>query len=52
MGFIYNVLRASYNVIKHYNLSIGLLQEGDTADFIEIDNLEEFILKTYISMEI
>ena len=48
---LYNVLRASsYNVIKHYNLSIGLLQEGDTADFIEIDNLEEFnILKTYIN---
>lgn len=48
---LYNVLRASsYNVIKHYNLPIGLLQEGDTADFIEIDNLKEFnILKTYIN---
>lgn len=48
---LYNVLRASsYNVIKHYNLPIGLLQEGDHADFIEIDNLQDFnILKTYIN---
>lgn len=48
---LYNVLRAaSYNVIKHYNLPIGLLQLGDNADFIEIDNLENFtILKTYIN---
>jgi adenine deaminase len=48
---LYNVLRAaSYNVIKHYNLPVGLLQVGDTADFIEIDNLQDFtILKTYIN---
>jgi adenine deaminase len=47
---LYDVLRAaSYNVIKHYNLPIGLLQVGDSADFIEIDNLQDFtILKTYI----
>lgn len=47
---LYDVLRASsYNVVKHYNLPIGLLQVGDSADFIEIDNLEDFnILKTYI----
>jgi adenine deaminase len=47
---LYDVLRASsYNVVKHYNLPIGLLQMGDHADFIEIDNLEDFtILKTYI----
>lgn len=51
---LYNVLRAaSYNVIKHYNLPIGLLQVGDLADFIEIDNLEHFnILKTYIKGEL
>lgn len=48
---LYNVLRsASYNVIKHYNLPIGLLQVGDNADFIEIDNIENFnILKTCIN---
>lgn len=48
---LYDVLRAaSYNVVKHYQLPVGLLQLGDSADFIEIDNLENFkILKTYIS---
>ncbi|MCX8523835.1 adenine deaminase [Chryseobacterium formosus] len=51
---LYDVLRAaSYNVIQHYNLSIGLLQVGDHADFIEIDNVEDFnILKTYINGEL
>lgn len=48
---LFNVLRAaSYNVVKHYNLSVGLLQTGDNADFIEIDNLKDFtILKTFIN---
>ncbi len=48
---LFNVLRASsYNVVKHYNLPIGLLQVGDNADFIEVDNLQDFtILKTYIN---
>ncbi|MDV7698779.1 adenine deaminase [Chryseobacterium soli] len=48
---LYDVLRASsYNVIKHYNLPIGLLQIGDNADFIEIDTIQDFnILKTYIN---
>lgn len=48
---LYDVLRASsYNVVKHYNLPVGLLQIGDNADFIEIDNLKDFtILKTYIN---
>lgn len=51
---LYDVLRAaSFNVVKHYNLPIGLLQTGDNADFIEIDNLEDFkILKTYINGEL
>lgn len=51
---LYNVLRASsYNVIKHYNLPIGLLQIGDSADFIEIDTIQDFtVLKTYINGEI
>jgi adenine deaminase len=48
---LYDVLRAaSYNVIKHYNLPVGMLQPGDAADFIEIDSLQDFnILKTYIN---
>ncbi len=51
---LFDVLRASsYNVIKHYNIPIGLLQVGDSADFIEIDNLQDFnILKTYIKGEL
>lgn len=48
---MYNVLRASsYNVVKHYQLPVGLLQVGDPADFIEIDSIDDFnILKTYIN---
>lgn len=51
---LYDVLRASsYNVVKHYKLPVGLLQEGDYADFIEINNLQDFnILKTYIKGEL
>lgn len=47
---LFDVLRASsYNTIKHYNLPIGMLQNGDLADFIEVNNLTEFdVLKTYI----
>lgn len=37
------------NPVKHYNLEVGLLQIGDTADFIIVDSLEEFNIKeTYI----
>ena len=51
---LFDVLRAaSYNVIKHYKLPVGLLQAGDSADFIEIDNPDDFtILKTYIKGEL
>ncbi len=47
---LFDVLKiASYNPVKHYNLSVGLLRVGDRADFIEIDNLKEFnILKVFI----
>jgi len=46
----YDVIRcASLNVAKHYAIPAGLLQEGDSADLIEIDSLESFqILKTVI----
>lgn len=41
---------ACVNPVKHYNLNIGLLKEGDPADFIIVENLENFnILETYIS---
>lgn len=50
---IFNLLRAAtVNPVKHYGLSTGLLQEGDSADLIVVDNLQSFnILKTYIKGE-
>jgi len=44
------VLRVcTYNPINHYSLNVGLLQKGDPADFILIDNFEDFNIKqTYI----
>lgn len=50
-GFdLFDVLRAAcVNPVLHYNVPVGLLREGDPADFIVIDNPENFsILKTYI----
>lgn len=45
-----NVIRAcSVNVVEHYHLDIGLLQEGDPADFTVVSDLEEFeVLQTWI----
>ncbi|MBI4645049.1 MAG: adenine deaminase [Bacteroidia bacterium] len=47
---IFKLLRAAtYNVVKHYNLPVGLLQKGNPADFIVVDNLNAFtVLQTYI----
>ena len=43
---------ASVTPVKHYNLRSGLLQPGDQADFIVVDNLEDFnILSTYVQGE-
>ncbi|MBC5993668.1 adenine deaminase [Pontibacter cellulosilyticus] len=48
---LYHVLRAAcVNPVLHYKLDVGLLQEGDPADFILIDNLESFnVQATYIN---
>jgi adenine deaminase len=44
---------ASVNPVLHYNLPVGLLREGDAADFIIINNPTEFkILQTYLNGEI
>lgn len=45
-----DVLRAaSLNAIKHYRLDVGQLQKGDDADFIVVDNLNDFnVMQTYI----
>ncbi|MBM4140911.1 MAG: adenine deaminase [Nitrospira sp.] len=41
---------ASVNPVLHYGLEVGLLQKGDFADFVVIDNFETFtVLKTYIN---
>lgn len=45
-----DVLRAaSLNAVKHYHLDVGLLQLGDDADFIVVDNFNDFnVLQTYV----
>ncbi len=50
---LFNVLRAaSLNPVKHYKLNVGLLQKGDLADFVIVDNLTDFNIKeTYINGE-
>lgn len=41
---------ATVNSVKHYGLKVGLLQKGDPADLVVIDNFEELnIIETYIN---
>lgn len=51
---LFKVLQvACMNPIKHYNLDIGLLQKGDAADFIIVEDLKDFkTLQTYIDGEL
>ena len=51
---VFKVLQvACVNPVNHYNLEVGLLQQGDAADFIMVDNLKEFnVLETYINGEL
>jgi adenine deaminase len=46
---VMNILQiACVNPVKHYNLDVGLLQVGDSADLIVVDNLQDFtVLATY-----
>lgn len=46
----FKVLRmATINPVLHYRMNVGLLREGDWADFIVVDDLENFeVLETYI----
>ncbi|WP_347175090.1 adenine deaminase [Polaribacter uvawellassae] len=48
---VFKVLQvACVNPVKHYKLDVGLLQNGDDADFIVVENLEKFkVLETYIN---
>jgi adenine deaminase len=44
---------ACVNPVQHYHLPVGLLREGNPADFIVIDNLTDFnVQKTYLNGEI
>ncbi len=51
---LYKILQATcINPVKHYNLEVGLLKEGDPADFIVVEDLKEFkALQTYIDGEL
>jgi adenine deaminase len=51
---VFAVLRAAcVNPVLHYNLDIGLLREGDPADFIVAKDLVDFkVLQTYIDGEL
>ena len=47
---LYDVLRAaSYNPAMHYKIPAGFLREGDSADFIQVNNLKDLSIQaTYI----
>ena len=48
---LFKVLKAAcVNPVKHYKLEVGQLHENDPADFIVVNNLEDFEVKqTYIN---
>lgn len=51
---IFKVLKAAcVNPVLHYKMKVGLLREGDAADFIVVKDLEQFdVLKTFINGEL
>jgi len=51
---VYKVLQAAcINPVLHYKLDVGLLKEGDPADFIVVKDLETFeVIKTFINGEL
>ena len=51
---LFSVLKAAcVNPVLHYKLDVGLLYEGDDADFIVTDSLTDFIInKTFIKGEL
>ncbi|MCX7696535.1 MAG: adenine deaminase [Bacteroidales bacterium] len=51
---LFDVLRAvSVNPVLHYGLSVGLLREGDPADFLVVNNLKDFIpIKVFIDGQV
>lgn len=51
---IFKILKvACVNPVLHYKLDVGLLREGDPADFILVKDLEKFeVIKTFINGEL
>ncbi|WP_412464700.1 adenine deaminase [Flavobacterium mekongense] len=51
---VFKVLQmACVNPVKHYNMTVGLLQPNDAADFIVVEDLTHFkVLRTYINGEL
>jgi adenine deaminase len=51
---VFKVLQvACINPVEHYKMNIGLLKEGDAADFILVEDLVDFkVLKTFINGEL
>jgi len=51
---VFDVLQvACVNPVNHYNLDVGLLNVGDDADFIVVEDLKKFnVLETYINGEL
>ncbi len=47
---IFKILKAAcINPVQHYKLDVGLLKEGDAADFIVVKDLKDFeVIKTFI----
>ena len=50
---LFKILQAAcLNPVLHYKMDVGLLREGDAADFIIVEDLVDFkVLKTYINGE-
>ena len=51
---IFKILKAAcVNPVLHYKLDVGLVREGDAADFIVVKDLEKFeVVKTFINGEL
>jgi adenine deaminase len=51
---LFKILQAAcVNPVHHYKMRVGLLREGDAADFIVVKDLENFeVIQTYINGEL
>ncbi len=51
---VFKILKAAcINPVLHYKLDVGILREGDAADFIVVKDLEKFeVVKTFINGEL